>query len=65
MDVLDRIYEIRFIGTMWIKTGFHQWVACPETGEMVITFANGEYSAENEQTEIHYFNFYDLLNGEQ
>ena len=63
MDPMIKFF-VKDIFNHYKETGFHQWVACPETGEMVITFANGEYSAENEQTEIHYFNFYDLLNGE-
>jgi len=63
MDPMTKFF-VKDILNYYKETGFHQWVACPETGEMVITFANGEYSAENEQTEIHYFNFYDLLNGE-
>ena len=42
-----------------ILCDFHQWSVCPETGEFVISFADAErYSHE---TELHYFNIYDLL----
>ncbi len=37
----------------------HQWVACPETGEMIITFASVEKSAFKNQ--LHYFNLKKLV----
>lgn len=63
MDPMTK-FLVKDLLNYYKDTGFHQWVACPETGDMLITFANGEYSAENEYTEIHYFNFYELLDEE-
>ena len=41
---------------------FHQWVACPETGDIVISFADVDKTAcENP---VHYFNLYELLKAE-
>jgi hypothetical protein len=40
----------------------HQWVACPETGDMVIAFAEGDTLAD--RTIVHYFNLFDLLAAE-
>jgi hypothetical protein len=40
----------------------HQWVACPETGDLLISFAS-----QNEKAcvcSVHYFNFYELLEAE-
>jgi len=41
---------------------YHQWVACPETGDMAICFGTTEKSAQ--YNPIHYFNLYELLNSE-
>jgi len=38
---------------------YNQWAVCPKTGDIAISFAEGETSAE--YTTIHYFNFYNLL----
>jgi hypothetical protein len=38
---------------------WNQWVACPATGEMVLSFANHDQMAF--KTETHYFNLYELL----
>ncbi len=40
----------------------HQWVASPETGDMVIAFAEGETLADRKP--VHYFNLFDLLEAE-
>ena len=40
-------------------SSFHQWVACPETGDVLISFADGENQAQ--YNKIHEFNLYDLL----
>jgi len=40
----------------------HQWVACPERGDMVISFAEGKTLAD--KTSIHYFNLFELLQSE-
>jgi hypothetical protein len=37
----------------------HQWVAYPESGEMVISFSDGSTLAH--ETPIHYFNLFELL----
>jgi hypothetical protein len=36
------------------------WVACPETGDMVVCFATKDKIAFSNP--VHYFNFYELLN---
>jgi len=45
------------------KIGFvysvHQWVACPETGDLAIAFAKGNVFAF--KNPVHYFNLYDEL----
>jgi len=38
---------------------WNQWVACPSTGGMVVSFATHSQLAF--QTTPHYFNLYDLL----
>ena len=40
----------------------HQWVGCPETGEMVISFASAEKMAHYEP--VHYFNLFELLDSQ-
>jgi hypothetical protein len=40
----------------------NQWVACPETGEMVISFASVNKMAHFNP--VHYFNFFELLESE-
>jgi len=41
----------------------HQWVACPETGDLVISFSddNANTACENP---VHYFNMFELLEAE-
>ncbi len=39
---------------------FHQWVVCPETGDMAVSFSNQTRTAYLEP--IHYFNIYELMN---
>jgi hypothetical protein len=41
---------------------YYQWVACPKTGDIAISFAEGENFAQYE--DIHHFNLFDLLNSE-
>jgi hypothetical protein len=41
------------------ENSYNQWAVCPKTGDIAISFAEGETSAE--YTTIHYFNFYNLL----
>ncbi len=40
----------------------YQWVSCPETGDMVISFASSEARACYEP--VHYFNMFDLMEAE-
>jgi hypothetical protein len=40
-----------------------QWVICPETGDMAISFASSDTRACYEP--VNYFNFFDLMNAEQ
>jgi hypothetical protein len=40
----------------------HQWVACPETGEISVAFATADtFAFENP---VHYFNLYELLDSD-
>jgi hypothetical protein len=39
---------------------FHQWVACPETGDMVVSFASDNKNAH--ENPVHHFNLFELLN---
>jgi hypothetical protein len=41
----------------------HQWVACPETGDIVISFADADNETACENS-VHYFNIFELLNSE-
>jgi hypothetical protein len=66
MDMLRNIYggrtDFRFfiIQKLGIYVPLHQWVACPETGDFLISFAGVNKNA-NENT-IHTFNLFGLLN---
>jgi len=40
----------------------YQWVVCPETGDMVISFASSDTRACYEP--VHYFNIFDLMDAE-
>ncbi len=45
-----------------IYTPYHQWVACPETGEMAVTFASAHrISSANP---VHHYNLFKLLESE-
>jgi hypothetical protein len=41
---------------------YYQWVACPKTGDIAISFAEGENFAQ--YGDVHHFNLFDLLNSE-
>jgi hypothetical protein len=56
-DVLFLIMQI-----MGSYLAFHQWVACPETGDFVISFADDVNAAT--KNAVHYFNLFDLLEEE-
>jgi len=47
-----------FLG--WYRSVLHQWVICPETGDIAISFADADDSAH--KNPVHYFNFDDLVN---
>jgi hypothetical protein len=69
MEVLQNGYRakdfplLRLIERLGNGTGmaeaWNQWVACPATGDMVLSFANHDQMAF--KTETHYFNLYELL----
>jgi hypothetical protein len=40
----------------------HQWVICSETGDIVVSFADGDHQAQ--YNDLHYFNLYELLKAE-
>lgn len=40
-------------------TSMHQWVACPETGDIVISFASADKNAF--ENPVHHFNLFELL----
>jgi len=48
---------------MMMRIGFvysvHQWVACPETGDMAIAFTKGQVVSF--KNPIHYFNLFEEL----
>ena len=58
--ILHKILFIVF--NFEIYTSWHQWVACPETGDFVVSFAGGDKKAY--ENPVHYFNFYELLEAE-
>jgi hypothetical protein len=39
--------------------GYHQWVACPETGDMLICFHKGKSSSYEQP--VYFFNLFNLL----
>ena len=68
MTMLRDVYlgKTDFIFYVMQKLGsfkaFHQWVACPESGDIVVSFATRDKAAcENP---VHYFNLYKLLESE-
>jgi hypothetical protein len=66
MDMLRSIYSGKtdFILNIYGRLGLNpfsaccQWVAYPETGAIVISFADDSYQAQYNQ--LHYFNLYEL-----
>jgi hypothetical protein len=67
LPILQRVYSgrtnIRYaIATKLFDTGldpWNQWTAVPETGDISISFAKGDNTAD--KTKIHQFNLYDLI----
>ena len=68
MDMLRKVYlgktDIRFFIVQRLETyvALHQWVACPETGDILISFASVDKNAH--ENPVHYFNLFELLNSE-
>lgn len=66
INMLRDIYlgktDLRFYIVKRVTGGYvalHQWVACPETGDIAMCFATIENDAY--ENPIHYFNLFDLL----
>ena len=57
-DAVFRVLQDLF----FIYQPFHQWVACPETGDMLVTFAGPDTIAS--VNPAHHFNLFDLLESE-
>ncbi len=61
------IFSLRLIEILGKGTGmaeaWNQWTACPDTGDMVVSFATHDKMAF--KTEPHYFNLYQLLQEQQ
>jgi hypothetical protein len=66
MALLRNVYlgktDVRFFLMQWAKahTTMYQWVACPETGDILMSFATIHQSAF--ENPVHSFNFFELLN---
>lgn len=58
-DLLLNIMRLAALGHGF-QEACNQWVSCPENGDILVSFADGENCAQF--NEIHAFNFYDLLN---
>ncbi len=73
MAVLQNGYRAKDAPLLWLierlgkGTGmaeaWNQWVACPATGDMVVSFATHDKMAF--RTESHYFNLFDLLDADK
>ena len=70
MDMVHSIYKGEtdlYLRLSWLSGleqfgSYFQWVACPETGDIVISFAKGENYAQ--YGDVHHFNLFELLNSE-
>jgi predicted choloylglycine hydrolase len=60
-DLLLRLIERLGRGT-GMAEAWNQWTACPQTGDMVVSFATRDKKAF--ETEVHYFNFFELMDSE-
>jgi hypothetical protein len=56
-DIILKLYKL--FGVADIIRVFHIWVAYPETGDIIVSFSSGEKEAQF--TQVHHFNFYELL----
>ena len=65
MDMIREIYsgktDFRFfiVQKMGMYVPLHQWVACPETGDILVSFADAENEAH--ENPIFFFNLFELL----
>jgi hypothetical protein len=68
MNMLRDVYhgktDIRFFILQLYQSykTVHQWVACPETGDILVSFATKDRNAF--ENPVYYFNLFDLLNDE-
>ncbi len=56
------VFKLNNLLWKFSKTGYyasHQWVACPQTGEMLVSFAHSNVRAF--ERSVHYFNLFDIL----
>jgi len=66
MGILRAVYlgrtDVRFFLMQKAKahTTIYQFVACPQTGDILLSFASGQHSAF--ENPVHAFNLYDLIN---
>ncbi len=68
ISILRKVYSGRtdlllfiflLFGYRSILCDFHQWSVCPQTGDLVFSYADANNRAY--QTDLHYFNMYDLF----
>jgi hypothetical protein len=68
MSMLRDVYQgktdliFRVMQRLEFYPSYHQWVACPETGDMVISFGDPDTKACDNT--VHYFNLFDLMDAE-
>ncbi|HEC81019.1 MAG TPA: hypothetical protein ENI42_01145 [Thermoplasmatales archaeon] len=66
MAIAEALYhgETDFVFSLMMKmklyTTLHQWVACPESGDMLISFATADQQAH--ENKVYSFNLFELLN---
>lgn len=66
MEILQNVYcgktdLFLFLSVNWFEglQAYHQWVACPETGDMIISFGNKDNRAQF--CDSYHFNLFDML----
>ena len=68
MSLIRSVYRgetdllLRFWNAGNFTPPYHQWVACPETADIAISFGTAEKPAQ--YNPVHYFNLFKLLNSE-
>jgi len=70
MDILQDVYcgntdFFLYLSVNWFEglQAYHQWVCCPETGDMVISFGDRDKKAQF--CDASYFNLFEMLNSVQ